>query len=178
MHENERLSHIGVIPRRKRVENSVIFRLFLKIRLSGQALYNNLNGEHLVGFSETEVASITGTDKDFETLCNKLQDTICIREIAAFGNFAHAEIIDSSWLHFRFAQAFALLLLVQKRRYPNAGDMRSNENLTHEILDQEYLILGLQLGSLATKEIRKKRRFSSLAWKYHTLAPDHLLITE
>lgn len=141
-------------------------------------VYNSLKGKHPVGFSRNEISAINGTENDFKTLCNKLQDPIRIREIAAFSNFSHAKIIDSSWLHFRFAQAFALLLLVQERRYPNKGDKRSAEHLTHEILDQEYLILGLQVGRLATKEISTKRPFSTMAWKYLTLAPDHLLVTK
>ena len=128
------------------------------------------------GFTSIELAATSGTEADFTSLCEMLQDRERIRIIAREMNFSHADKLDHAWFTFRFIQAFGLQGLVLRRRYPGAEPGRSRERLEHDLHDMEYLALGLHVGSLATADVSPKLNKASLGWRFTLLEPKFQLV--
>lgn len=136
-----------------------------------------INNKITLGFSSEELAALSGSEKDFSTLCGELIKKERIQRIAEMASIQHASFIDSSWLHFCLVQAWALQVLILKKYYPDPRQCLGRKRMKHEILDMEYLILGLHCGSLATKETSQKKPFLSMAWKFKTLSENGVLFT-
>jgi len=136
-----------------------------------------MNEKEALGFTSDELASISGSKEDFIALCSQLIEKDRIRLIASMASIKYASLINPSWLKFRQIQAWALQVLILKRLYPDQKQALGRERMKHEILDLEYLILGLHLGALATKETSQKKPLLSMAWKFKFLSNKGLLIT-
>jgi len=130
-----------------------------------------------IGFSESELTAIRGTDEDFSVLCATLCEEKRIKRIADELAFPHVSLLNESWLYYRFSQTLTFQALVLSRRYQNDIDKRNFERIEHDVQDIEYLTIGLHVGSLATAETSKKFSNASMGWRFRLLAPDGRLIT-
>jgi hypothetical protein len=135
-----------------------------------------ISARSVPGFSANELLDVHRSESAFVTLCEKLNDSERVRNIASEIGFAHAAIIDEQWLHFRLFQAWVLHGLVLLRRYRHLGSGTPNKELMeHDVQDIEYLILGLHAGALATGDDSRKLAKASLAWRFKLLEPSGVL---
>ncbi len=130
------------------------------------------------GFSAKELETVRkSTDEHFVAICEMLRDEERIRRIARTLDFPHASTFNQSWIYYRVYQALLLQGLILFRRYKNKGDVRSKRKLEHDWHDAQYLILGLHAGRLATNDVSRDLRKASMAWRFHLLEPDGVLMT-
>jgi len=139
--------------------------------------FNTLIEVPLLGFSVKETKKLTDTDEAFCSLCQRLQEPRRIRKVAKLLAIPHASKLDTHWLQFRRLQVWLLQVFILKRCHPNLKGQPTGKKLEHELHDLEYIILGLHLDALATKETSKVHPFSSMSWKFRILSPDSLLVT-
>jgi|ERR1700674_736680 len=139
--------------------------------------WNSVPDHGVIGFSRVELEAARATREEFLTLCKTLRDRDRIRAIAAELRFPHAAIFDEAWLHYRKFQALILQGLILWRRYQNPGDMRSAEGIEHDTHDIEYLMLGLHIGNLATRDTSERLNKASMGWRFKLLRPQGRLVT-
>lgn len=126
------------------------------------------------GFSVEELDPVRGNIQEFKCLCEELRSEERIRRVAEQCGWPHAKKLDSTWLHFRIFQEWALQALILLRRYPNPGDVVSEREWENDVLDEQYLVLGLHASGLATAE---SLRYPKMGWRFRLLEPDKTLIT-
>lgn len=131
-----------------------------------------------LGFSTKELAATKGTEEEFIRFCSELRDERRIQRIGEEIGWKHTAKLDSRWFHFRHFQTWALQGLILLRRYPHPRDAVNDTRLEHDVLDNDYLMLGLHAGALATAETSPKLRKASMSWRYRLLEPNGTLITE
>ena len=139
---------------------------------------NVLTSKVTLGFSKEELTATKGSEEEFVGLCNELKDERRIQKIGEEIGWRHAAKLDSRWIHFRHFQTWALQGLILLRRYPHPRDAIGDTRLEHDVLDNDYLMLGLHVGALATAETSPELRKASMGWRYRLLEPNGDLITE
>lgn len=112
-------------------------------------------------FATAQPREYEGTHEDAESkICN---DVDFIRDISTklvagspFFSGNSASAIDHTWITFRWLQVNLLFALELWVKYPQGVRMQTGEKfkerLRHDVLDAQYLMLGLLEGAFATKE--------------------------
>ena len=138
--------------------------------------WQQINLVGVPGFSSDELKRLARDDIAFLAACDSLRDVDRVRNFAQRIDFPHASSLCEEWLHFRYYQVYLLHSLVLTRRAIDADGQMSQRKLEHDLLDLQYLILGLHVGNLATNEISPKLSKASMGWRFKLLRPNGNLI--
>lgn len=126
------------------------------------------------GFSDQEIASARRDQSVFLETCRSLASRSSVLKVAQAMGEEMIPKISEGWITYRRIQAWALQALVLLRPNDPNAKPPTDLDLEHDTLDNEYLILALHAGALATMESRDK--VGKMGWRFRILRPDGALM--